>query len=117
MSKLLHENLVHARILDEETGELRPLLDFAGEQLSKVVSQVAARGKAGSFTLKIDLKPSTAGALAVKGTISTKMPVAAPAESLMWATPEGNLLADDPRQEKLPLKMAESKPLPLKSAA
>ena len=57
------------------------------------------------MTLKIDVKPSTAGALAVKGDVNTKKPKGAPAESLLWATPDGNLVADDPRQTKLEFRV------------
>ena len=33
-----------------------------------------------------------------------------PPESLLWATPEGNLMAEDPRQAKLPLRQVEAEP-------
>jgi hypothetical protein len=33
-----------------------------------------------------------------------------PAESLLWPTPEGNLMAEDPRQAKLELKPVAAEP-------
>lgn len=61
MSKPLQDNLRNVRIIDE-LGDLRPLLDYAGEKLSDLVKAVAEAHKAGTLTLKIEVKPSTAGA-------------------------------------------------------
>ena len=33
-----------------------------------------------------------------------------PAESLLWPTPDGNLMAEDPRQTKLDLKPIATEP-------
>lgn len=78
-------------------------MDSASEQLAELVQAVESTGKAGSITLKIDLRRATAGALAVKGKITVKKPESAPMEALLFPTPEGNLLTEDPRQHKLPL--------------
>ena len=69
-----------------------------------------ANNKAGSLTLKIHVKPSTAGALAVRSEVSTVKPKGLPPESLLWPTPEGNLLAEDPRQMKLEMKAVAPEP-------
>lgn len=115
MSKPLNENLRNVHIEDEE-GDLRPVLDVAGERLSQLVTAVTTHGKAGSFTLKVDIKPSTAGALAIKTDITTKLPKGQPPESLLWPTPDGNLLAEDPRQQKLELRAVDTdKPRELKT--
>ena len=66
MSKPLNENIRALRI-ETETGDLVPLLDHAGTELAGLIKAVVATNKAGSLTLKIDIKPSTAGALAAKG--------------------------------------------------
>lgn len=71
---------------------------------------IVATNKAGSLTMKIDLKPSTAGALAVKASVAIKKPKGLPAESLLWPTVEGNLMADDPRQVRLDLKSVTIEP-------
>ncbi len=109
MSKPLNENLRDVRI-ETEDGDLIPVMDQAGAKFSELIGAVVANNKAGTLTLKISVKPSTAGTLAVKSEININKPKGLPAESLLWPTPEGNLLADDPRQKKLELKAAAPEP-------
>lgn len=109
MTKPINENIRDVRI-EDENGDLMPVLDVAGAKLSEVISAIVATNKAGSLTMKIDIKPSTAGALAVKASVSIKKPKGLPPESLLWPTPEGNLMADDPRQTKLELKQVAAEP-------
>ena len=109
MSKPINENLRDLRI-ENEDGDLIPVLDHAGEEFGKLINAVVTNGKAGSITMKIDIKPSTAGALAVKATVVSKIPKGLPPESLLWPTPEGNLMAEDPRQTKLDLKPVVAEP-------
>ena len=87
------------------------MLDHAGQKFSELVNAVMANNKAGSLTLKIHVKPSTAGALAVRSEVSTVKPKGLPPESLLWPTPEGNLIAEDPRQTKLDLKSVAPEPV------
>jgi hypothetical protein len=110
MSKMIQENLRDVRV-ETDAGDLVPILDHAGEQFSDLIKSIVANKKAGTLTLKVDVKPSTAGALAVKATVSIKKPKGLPPESLLWATPDGNLMADDPRQTKLELKPVASEPV------
>lgn len=79
-------------------------LDDAAEALSELVNAVESSGKAGKITLEISLRRATAGALAVTGKIKLSKPAEQPFEALMFATPEGNLLTEDPRQSKLSLQ-------------
>jgi len=76
-------------------------LDEVSEAMAKVVLAVSESGKAGSVTMKIDVRRATAGAMAVRGTFTTKCPSEPPVEALLFATPEGNLLTEDPSQRKL----------------
>ena len=108
--KPLNENLIGVRIETDE-GDLLPILDVAGQKFSELVSAVSQHQKAGTLTLKISIKPSTAGAMAVKADVSINKPKGLPAESLLWATPEGNLVAEDPRQTKLDLKSVQPEPI------
>lgn len=110
MSKPLNENLCSVRVETEE-GDLLPIMDVAGTKFSELINAVAAHQKAGTLTLKIAIKPSTAGAMAVKADVSITKPKGLPAESLLWATPEGNLMAEDPRQTKLDLKSVAPDPV------
>lgn len=109
MSKPINENIRDVRI-EDENGDLMPVLDVAGAKLSEVIAAIVATNKAGSLTMKIDIKPSTAGALAVKASVAIKKPKGLPPESLLWPAPEGNLMADDPRQTKLELKQVAAEP-------
>ena len=109
MTKPLNENIREVRI-EDENGDLMPVLDVAGAKLGELIAAIVATNKAGSLTMKIDIKPSTAGALAVKASVAIKKPKGLPPESLLWATPEGNLMADDPRQTKLELKPVAAEP-------
>ena len=117
--KPLHENLTHVRV-ENEAGDLLPVMDLAGSRFAELIAAVSATNKAGTLILKIDIKPSTAGAMAVKADVTIKKPKGLPAESLLWATPEGNLIAEDPRQAKLELKAAPQESVrvlhPVKSA-
>ena len=101
--KPMHENLDAVRV-ENEAGDIVPVMDYAGEKLAELVSAIESHNKAGTLTMKISIKPSTAGALAVKAEVAIKKPVGLPPEALLWSTPEGNLVADDPRQKKLELK-------------
>lgn len=103
MSKPLNENL-QSVCVETEDGDLLPIMDAAGSKFSELINAVAAHQKAGTLTLKIAIKPSTAGAMAVKADVSINKPKGLPPESLLWATPEGCLVAEDPRQTKLELR-------------
>jgi hypothetical protein len=93
------------------------LIDEASEKLAELVKAVDASGKAGSITIKIALRKATAGALAVTGKVDLKKPAEPVVESLLFATPEGNLLAEDPKQTKLDLKPVSVETKELKTVA
>ncbi len=78
----------------------------AADKLAEIVKQVDATGKSGKLTLTIDVRKAMSTALALKGKITVKLPPETPVEALMFPTPEGNLLTEDPRQGKLPLAAA-----------
>ena len=109
MSKPLNANLNAARI-ETEDGDLIPVMEYAGSKFSDLIKAVTDNNKAGTLTLKLAIKPSTAGTLAVKAECNINKPKGMPAESLLWPTPEGNLMAEDPRQAKLPLRPVEAEP-------
>lgn len=91
-------------------------IDTASDKMSELVQSVGENGKAGSLTLTITVKPATrGGAMHITGKYVLKKPAEAPMEALLFATPEGNLVADDPKQSKLDLKeTAKSEPVALK---
>jgi len=80
-------------------------MDEASDKLAELVNAVDASGKGGTLTLVISVKKATrAGAMHLGGKVAVKKPGDEPMEALLFATPEGNLLAEDPRQAKLDLK-------------
>ncbi len=109
MAKPLNENL-KAVCIETEEGDLIPVMDLAGAKFSELIKSVADNNKAGTLTMKIAIKPSTAGTLAVKAEVAIVKPKGMPAESLLWPTPEGNLMAEDPRQMKLEIKQVPTEP-------
>lgn len=89
----------------------------AADQLAELVKAVDASGKSGSLTLKIIVRKASSSAMAVRGQITAKLPPENPLEALLFPTPEGNLLTDDPRQSVLPLAPAPPTAAPLPIAA
>lgn len=90
-------------------------IDSASEQLAELVSAVDATGKSGKITLEISVKKMSKGACGVIGKIRLSKPAEAPDATLMFPSPEGNLLTEDPRQQKLELKQVPvAAPEPLK---
>ncbi|MEO6145910.1 MAG: hypothetical protein ABIT70_02435 [Sulfuriferula sp.] len=102
MAKPLNESLRDIYI--ETPDGMGNMLEIASESLAELVKGVSAYNKAGSLTLKISIRPSTAGAMAVTGKVTPIVPKGAPTESLLWPTPEGNLLSEDPKQKKFDLR-------------
>jgi hypothetical protein len=84
-------------------------IDLASDKMSELVNAVDASGKGGSLTLTIAVKKATrGGAMHIAGKVTLKKPAEEPMEAMLFATPEGNLIADDPRQQKLDLKRVEA---------
>lgn len=96
-------------------------IDMASDKMAELVSAVDASGKAGKLTLEVSVKKATrGGAMLVTGKVKLTKPAEEAMEAMLFSTPEGNLVADDPRQQKLDLKSvtpAADAPAPaLKSA-
>jgi hypothetical protein len=96
------------------------LVDELGDSIRDLNTAIEAAQKGGSITLKIDIKPAGrgSGALEVSYNITTKKPQLAARASIMFGTPEGDLLATDPRQQQLDLKSVSSdQPTTIKKVA
>ncbi len=106
MAQPITVSLSSVRVESDDGEEVKMLMDEAADKLAELVNAVTSTGKPGQLTLTVNLKPSTAGALAVRGEIKMKRPKRLPREALLWPTPEGNLLADDPKQIKMELREA-----------
>lgn len=82
-------------------------IDQASDKMAELVSAVDSSGKAGKLTLEIKVKKATrGGAMHITGTLKMTKPAEEPMEAMLFATPEGDLVADDPHQQKLDLKVA-----------
>lgn len=84
-------------------------LDEASDDLARVVNAVSESGKSGKLTIEITVKRAGQGrnsALSVQATSAAKLPKQPVDDTLMFPTPDGNLLTEDPRQQKLDLKVA-----------
>jgi len=89
-------------IRDIAGGEL---VDEATTAINNLVSAVDETGKGGSLTIKISVKPNgRGGGMNVGYDVAAKLPQGEKLTSVMWPTPEGDLLASDPRQKSLDLK-------------
>lgn len=80
------------------------LLDDLANQMQELVNAVEFTGKGGSLTLKLDVKPfeKHGGAMVVKDTIKLTAPKIESGGTVLFATPEGNLQRNNPRQDDLP---------------
>lgn len=69
-------------------------------RLSEAVAAVATTGKPGSVTLTIKVKPAKRGqsAVVVETELKAKVPSLEPEASFWFATPDGSLQKEDPRQ-------------------
>ncbi len=81
------------------------LCDEATEQLQAVVKAVEETGKPGELTIKLIIKRlGRSGALDISDKVTSKVPKDQPITTMMFVSPEGNLITEDPRQNKLDLK-------------
>lgn len=80
--------------------------DEATDALARVVRMVEETGKPGELTIKLTVRRASKAALTIRDLITTKLPKEDGNETLMFASTEGSLLREDPRQAKLDLKMA-----------
>jgi len=80
------------------------LLADASDALASLVLAVDSTGKPGKLTIEISLRKLNGLTMAASGKLNVKAPPEPALETLFFPTPEGNLLTEDPRQGKLPLK-------------
>lgn len=96
------------RSFTDELRDLRQgdLVHDLTSKLAELVLAVTDRGKPGKLTLELAVRQVSGGVVAITDKVSLKLPVGRAAETLMFASPEGSLLVDNPRQNKLDLKVA-----------
>lgn len=81
-------------------------IDTASDKMAELVAAVDSSGKAGKLTMEVTIKKATrGGAMLVTGKVRLTKPAEEPLETMLFATPEGNLVTEDPNQAKLDLKV------------
>lgn len=70
-------------------------------KLHELTQKCTETGRSGEITLKLQLKPGKGGQIEVFDDIKLKLPKEERGSSIMFATPEGNLQREDPRQMSL----------------
>lgn len=84
--------------------------------LAELVAAVMETGKKGSLVLKLSVSKQGVMAL-VKADLSARKPEPAVETSIFWATADGELRREDPRQLKLRTVADSATVTPLKTAA
>ena len=69
-----------------------------------------------SLSITLDLKTVGNGAIQITPKVSAAVPEPKPDTTLLWATVEGNLVVDNPSQQKLDLRQVETRPTELRTA-
>lgn len=97
-------------------------LSDLSEAMRKISAAVAEAGRAGSFSLKITVKPTSGGAFAILDEVKINPPKEEPRGSIFFWNPEtGQLLRDNPQQLTMPLKTiagtAPEETVPLRQVA
>lgn len=98
-------------------GNSRPFYDFLREHrngvthdeladaLNELVAAVTEENKAGKLTFTVSIKPmGKSDGLEVSAEIVSKPPKKTPGVSIFFATPENNLVRQDPRQQSMELR-------------
>lgn len=88
------------------------LIDEASEALSELVNAVMDSGKPGKLTLELTLTKASrnSGALVIRDKVTVKRPAEDAFETILYATPEGSLVTQDPKQAQLELRQVEEAP-------
>jgi hypothetical protein len=74
------------------------------DQLREVVTRVTETGRPGELSLKLKVKPASKGAgatLIIEDDIKVKLPVHEKGTTILYATKDGDLQRNDPRQPQL----------------
>jgi len=82
------------------------------EELAQVMLEVAGASynltKKGEITLKLKFSPNGARKMGITASISKKVPQEERADTTMFVTPDGQLLAHDPDQQRMDLKVIKT---------
>jgi len=75
------------------------------DALTEAVQRARDTGKKATVSISITIEPKGAsGQYFLTDDIKCKLPAFAKEKTILFGTPDGNLLRDDPHQQKLPLR-------------
>lgn len=98
----------NARPFFDVTRDLRRgmFLEECADELQKVVAAVEETGKPAKLVIEINVSPAikSQGAVKVSDKITAKLPQLPAGETIMFVTPDNNLVSNNPRQSTLELK-------------
>jgi hypothetical protein len=94
-------------------------LEDCADELQKVVASVDNTGKAAKLVIELTIKPASKGqgAFVVSDKVTAKLPQMPVGETIMFGTPENNLVASDPRQKEMSFKSVDTGTGELKNVA
>ena len=80
--------------------------DELSDALQELVGDIAQEGKAGKLVFTLNIKPAESkdGALSITDEIKVVPPKKTKGGSIFFVSPENNLVRDDPKQQRLPLR-------------
>jgi hypothetical protein len=91
-------------------------MDRCSDELAALVKAVETTGKTGKLSITLDLKTVGNGAIQITPKVAAAVPEPKPDTTLLWATVEGNLVVDNPAQQKLDLRQVDTRPTELRTA-
>lgn len=81
-------------------------------EVADVLQEAAAASynltKAAEVTIKIKFKPGGARKMDISASVSSKVPKEERASTMLFVTPDGQLLAHDPDQQRMDLRVVEA---------
>lgn len=88
------------------------------QELAEALVEVAAASynltKKGEVTLKLKFAPNGARKMGITGAITKKVPQEERADTTLFVTPDGQLLAHDPDQQRMDLRVVKHVDVPSK---
>ena len=98
----------HARPFFDVAREIRHgmFLEDCAAEMQKMVAAVDETGKSAKLIIEVTVTPAArvGGAVKIADKVTSKLPALPAGETIMFMTPENNLVANDPKQQSLELK-------------